>query len=104
MSLARYVRVAEGSVTFFLGGGAYVEARRRAAETTVYRAGGPDERAVRTVGRTDSASGVVLTVPVVVRLGERAVLTLEPVARVRAAALVYGLAGADGHVAVRLAL
>ena len=103
-SLSRYVRVDEGPMAVYLGGGAYVEARRRAAETTVYGAGGPDERAVRTEGRTDWTSGVVLTVPVVVRLGEQATLTFEPTVRVMTAALVYGFAAADGHVAVRLAL
>lgn len=103
-SLVRYTRVADGPVTVLLGGGAYVEVRRFTAETTVYGAGGPDERAVRSDGVTDRTYGLVVAVPVAVRLGERATLTLEPAARISAFVLGFGLAAADGHVAVRVSL
>ena len=103
-SLARYVRVADGPVTVLLGGGGYAEVRRLTAETTVYGAGGPDEQAVRSGAVTERTYGAVLAVPVAVRLGGRAVLTVEPVARLSVFVLGFGPAAADGHVAVRLAL
>ena len=104
VSLARYLRVADGPVTALLGGGTYVEARHFAAETTVFGAGGPDERVVRSGGGADATYGAMVAVPIAVRLGGRAMLTVEPTVRLRPTVFVFGPAAADGHVAVRLAL
>ncbi len=102
VSVARYLRVTSGRVRVLAGLGLYGSVRHLTSSTLVFRAGGPGELTVGGDTVTESSRGVLLAVPVAVRLGPRADVVLEP--ELRFNPLLWGLGAGDGQVTVRLNL
>ena len=102
-SVLRFVGVLDrGGVRVLAGGGAFAAVRRIASDSTVYNAGGPDERVRIGEPVVETRTGAVIALPVAVRLGERATLVLDPELRVGLEDLFFGVG--DGQVTLRLGL
>jgi hypothetical protein len=101
LSLARYVRLADGPVRVFVGGGPHVGVRRLPPSPLIFEAGTPNERVVPDEETVETQYGVSLAAPVAVRLGRGMTLALEPEARFD---LEFFLLGGflDGQVTARL--